>query len=337
MPDVREVYEMVTKQSPPEPGALDRQWGRQRRRTRNRKVGVIALVAALFVGLGVFALVHAPGKSHTPITSNSPSAPSGSLSIVDIGTGATTAFTAPISTSGFDVTLDGSMVTYTDFDKNGNNQVFVMDADGSGQRQLTHTPGGVALAETPPQWSPDGSRIAYWATIPAGNGQLFVVRLSDGTSTRVTDEASDVYEGGWATDRSFVFSISNPTSQYPLLVRSIDLKTGDTTTIARDVSTPEASPDGTRIAFDSYFHPQGEAWLSLMNIDGTDRRKIQRVGYSSGSLPKWSPDSTQIAYLDETARGGSGTYVYDLTSGETRFVTDGTVESWIDDEHILVS
>ena len=32
-----------------------------------------------------------------------------------------------------------------------------------------------------------------------------------------------------------------------------------------------------------------------------------------------------------TAKSGSGTYVYDLATGETRFVTAGTVESWIDD------
>ena len=36
-------------------------------------------------------------------------------------------------------------------------------------------------------------------------------------STRVTHEPKDVYEGGWASDRSFVFSISNPSSDYPLL------------------------------------------------------------------------------------------------------------------------
>ncbi len=32
-----------------------------------------------------------------------------------------------------------------------------------------------------------------------------------------------------------------------------------------------------------------------------------------------------------------GTYVYDLATGETRFVTDGTIESWVDNDHILVS
>lgn len=53
MPDVREVYEMVTKQKPPEPGALERQQTRQVRAARNRKVGAFAVAAAI----GVAALV----------------------------------------------------------------------------------------------------------------------------------------------------------------------------------------------------------------------------------------------------------------------------------------
>ena len=328
---------MSTQKVRQDPGAMERQLNRRRKAARNRKLGSFAVVGVI-VAAAIVAAVVAREESRKP--ASSPTAEPGvagqALSIVDIGTGGTTSFTAPISTSGFDTTLDGSMVTYTDFDGNGNDQVFVMDADGSNQRQLTHSPGGVTLAQTPPQWSPDGSSVAYWATIPTGSVQLFVVRLSDSTSTRVTDEPSDVYEGGWASDRSFVFSISNPRSAYPLLARSIDIGTKETTTIARDVSNPEVSPDGTRIAFLSYFRPEGETWLSLMNIDGTGRQKIQQVS-SNSSFPKWSPDSGRVAFFDTAAKSGSGTYVYDLGSRETRFLTAGTIESWIDNDHMLVS
>jgi Tol biopolymer transport system component len=336
MLDVQEVFRMSTQKVRQDPGAMERQLNRRRKAARNRRLGSFAVVGVI-VAAAIVAAAVAREESRKP--ASSPTAEPGggqALSVVDISTGETTAFTAPISTSGFDITLDGSMVTYTDFDGNGNDQVFVMDADGSNQRQLTHTPGGVTLGQTPPQWSPDGSRVAYWVTIPTGNVQLFVARLSDGTSTRVTDEPSDVYEGGWASDRSFVFSISNPRSAYPLLARSIDIGTKETTTIARDVSNPEVSPDGIQIAFLSYFRPEGETWLSLMNIDGTGRQKIQQVS-SNSAFPKWSPDSTRVAFFDTTAKSGSGTYVYDLATGEKRFVTAGTVESWIDDDHMLVS
>lgn len=53
MPDVREVYEMVTKQKPSDPGALDRQRTRQIRRMRNRKIGTVAMTALMAIGVAL--------------------------------------------------------------------------------------------------------------------------------------------------------------------------------------------------------------------------------------------------------------------------------------------
>ena len=166
------------------------------------------------------------------------------LSIVGVGSGTEKSLTAPLRASGFDVTLDGSEITYTDFDENGNDQVFVMDADGSHQRQLTDHPHGVEVAQTPPQWSPDGSMIAYWVSVPASGVEIFVVRLSDRVSNRVTHEPKDVYEGGWESDRTFVYSISNPKSAYPLLARSIDIGTKKPPRSLVMSATPRCHPTG---------------------------------------------------------------------------------------------
>lgn len=57
MPDVKEVYEMVTKQKPSDPGALERQRARQVRTMRNRKVGAFAVAAA--IGLVAVAVIVA--------------------------------------------------------------------------------------------------------------------------------------------------------------------------------------------------------------------------------------------------------------------------------------
>jgi hypothetical protein len=54
MPDVKEVYEMVTQQTPPKQDALERQRKRQMRRTTNRKLGVFAVAAAI-AGSALFA------------------------------------------------------------------------------------------------------------------------------------------------------------------------------------------------------------------------------------------------------------------------------------------
>jgi len=59
MPDMREVYEMVTKQKPPDPGALERQQNRQIRAARKRRFGAFAVAAV--IALIAVALIVATG------------------------------------------------------------------------------------------------------------------------------------------------------------------------------------------------------------------------------------------------------------------------------------
>ena len=94
---------------------------------------------------------------------------------------------------------------------------------------------------------------------------------------------------------------------------------------------PEVSPDGEQIAFDSYFRPR---WQRVAVADEHRRhrptedrtRELQRQ--LSEMVPRQHPRSrTSITLTD----GGLGIYVYDLAAGRPRFVTTGTIESWIDD------
>jgi Tol biopolymer transport system component len=165
--------------------------------------------------------------------------------------------------------------------------------------------------------------------------EIFTVRVADGVSTRVTNEPQVAVDpGGWAPDGgSIVFTTLDPTiPHYSAL--SLDLTTGQTRLIVPDGSTPKLSPDGAWIAFNSWLKPHIR--LILANSDGSGRRVIARFDGDDG-FQEWSPDSTQIAFVADIDENGFGTHVYDLATGETRFVTDGTIESWVDNDHILVS
>lgn len=55
MPDVREVYQMVTQQKAPEPGALERQQKRQVRAARSKQIGGFAVAAV--IGIAAIVLI----------------------------------------------------------------------------------------------------------------------------------------------------------------------------------------------------------------------------------------------------------------------------------------
>jgi Tol biopolymer transport system component len=346
MSELREVFEMVTKQTEPDVDAWKDQERRQRKANRNKKIGAIAMAAALVIALVAIGVSTQgsddvqPGGSSDGSTLT-PDGAEQTLSIIDVGSGTATAFTAPAGASDFDFTLDGSMVAYADVDANGNDQVFMMDADGSNARQLTRGKGDIRV-EVPGtgtsggrlDWSPDGSMIAYNRDT-SDDPEIFTVRVSDGVSTRVTNEPQVAVDpGGWAPDGgSIVFSTLDPTiPHYSAL--SLDLTTGQTRLIVPDGSTPKLSPDGAWIAFNSWLKPHIR--LILANSDGSGRRVLARFDGDDG-LQEWSPDSAKIAFVADIDENGFGTHVYDLATGETRFVTDGTIESWVDNDHILVS
>jgi len=64
---------------------------------------------------------------------------------------------------------DGRRIGYARFD--GNNNIVVMNADGSGKRNLT------TRGATSPTWSPDGTKIAFHRS--AGPTGKFSIRVAD--------------------------------------------------------------------------------------------------------------------------------------------------------------
>jgi hypothetical protein len=89
MPDVREVYEMVTKHKPPEPGALERQQKKQVRSARKQKIGAFAVAAA--IGVAAVVVILATRGGQDAIT---PAEPGTDVTAEEIATGFLEAFGA---------------------------------------------------------------------------------------------------------------------------------------------------------------------------------------------------------------------------------------------------
>jgi Tol biopolymer transport system component len=69
---------------------------------------------------------------------------------------------------------DGTKIAFS-MNRTGVYQIWVMNADGTEQVQLTHS----SVYETNPVWSPDGSKIAWLSDRP-GPGQAIWIMDADG-------------------------------------------------------------------------------------------------------------------------------------------------------------
>ena len=90
---------------------------------------------------------------------------------------------------------DGAWIAYTVVDTvNDFSQVWVMAADGGGDRQLT-------FAETwdrDPTWSPDGTRIAFGRLVDVETRyDIYIVPFEGGAEERVTDDPHDDMHPNW--------------------------------------------------------------------------------------------------------------------------------------------
>ena len=68
----------------------------------------------------------------------------------------------------------GAQIAFTSY-RDGNAEIYVMDADGSNLRNLTRNP----ALDWEPAWSPDGGRIAFTSGRD-GNLEIYVMDANGG-------------------------------------------------------------------------------------------------------------------------------------------------------------
>ena len=79
--------------------------------------------------------------------------------------------------------------------RDGNSEIYVMNADGSGQENLTRQP----ASDSHPSWSPDGRKIVF-VSRRDGNSEIYVMN-ADGSGLRnVTRTPSNDLDPAWSPD-----------------------------------------------------------------------------------------------------------------------------------------
>jgi Tol biopolymer transport system component len=247
--------------------------------------------------------------------------------------------------------------------RTGNNQIFVMNPDGSDQINVSNS----QTYDDSPSWSPNGSKIAF-ARCDAGNDcQIYTMNADgsnqvsltsgddpdwspDGTKIAFTC-GSDIcvintdgtnligfsrsgldYGPEFSPDGSrIVFGCARRCNCIPDTVNEeICVMNGDgsneinlTNNPYEDI-LPALSPDGSRIAFFSYRPTNSCCTIVVMNSNGSDQTVIAN---NMADLPAWSPDGTKIAF-----RRDGDIWVMDPDgTAQTRITTDPAMDyspSW---------
>lgn len=190
--------------------------------------------------------------------------------------------------------------------------IFTLNADGTGLKQLTDGPRDDVYAH----WSPDGEQLAFVRDF--GGVWDVMVMDADGSGERRLTRGDDAELGGWSPDgRSIWFSrIAEDDPTYETYDEWIMDADGGNQRLWIDGDGGYWSPDGRWLAY--YGLTRGDEWsIWLADGDGTGGRRLVKNAVDFA----WSSDSRSIAF-ERNSRPTALWVINTDGSGERKLVVD---------------
>jgi hypothetical protein len=175
---------------------------------------------------------------------------------------------------------DGSQIAFVsnrDAGEEGGQAIYVMNADGSGVRQLTFN-----HWSNSPDWSHDGSQITY-----SSDDDIFIIHADgSGQPVNLTNSPEKDDQPAWSPDGSKIAWISGGQDNQNLFVMNSDGTNQQKLTHNGKVIHVQWTVDGQ--IFSNWEHPDGVCTKCVMNADGSN---IMEAG-GKGELQRYLPFKT---------------------------------------------
>jgi Tol biopolymer transport system component len=177
-------------------------------------------------------------------------------------------------------------------DREGPTRLFVIDVASRAVRRV-----GSAgdWHDEEPQWSPDGTRLAFSSTRGgAGNFDIYVMQADGAGVTRLTDHPAPDQDPAWASDGRSLFFTSERDGRGEIYRVWLDTRKVDrvTTGLSRAIM-PAASRDGHYMAYAAQLVMGFR--IQLLDLQTGQERT---VGTSGGACrPAFSPDTQELAFV----------------------------------------
>ena len=221
--------------------------------------------------------------------------------------------------------------------RDGNAEIYVMDADGDNQRRLTNN----RDSDYAPSWSPDGKRIAFvsnrdghvdvhgWRT-----PEIYLMDADGGNPQNLTNNPGRDTSPSWSPDgKRIVFQSDRDNDRdHNIEIYVMDADGSNPQRLTNNPTEdeyPSWSPDGERIVFsarrDGHFRNDfGITYeIYVMNADGGNEQRLTENRNNDWN-PSWSPDGKRIAFQSD--RKGDvvkfDIYVMDADGGNQQKLTN---------------
>ncbi len=220
---------------------------------------------------------------------------------------------------------DSGHIAFVSYRDSAFGDVFVMNADGSGQTKLTNGSHGW-IWEASLSWSPGGKQILFVGQESGTDfSDIFAVDADASESAVNLTNTPDAFDDGprWSPDgQRIVFSRSSGICVMNADGSGVSTLTDNAGGHFTDVS-PAWSPTAQQIAFARLDGLEQDGHICVMRADGSHLTQLTDDPAFVDLSPRWSPSGRAMSFVRGERGGTASIFVMDRDGGSPLNITSG--------------